>query len=58
MGMLIGYKTYVVAAVAIIGAWAAWFTGDATMEAAIKMSIEAILAITIRHGIATTAEKG
>ena len=49
--MLSGYKTYIVAAVAIVTAVGAWLTGDATMAETIQLAITAILGATIRNGI-------
>lgn len=54
---LTGRKTYLVGIAAIIGVLIAYANG--TMEAmeAIKAIVEAILAMTIRAGVATAAEK-
>ena len=52
-----GKKTYVAAVMAIIGFWAAWSTGDMALADAIQATVTSILAITIRHGVSTTAAK-
>jgi uncharacterized membrane-anchored protein len=52
--MLAGYKTYIVAALAIIAAVGAYFTGDETAAQAIQLVITAILGATVRHGVSTT----
>ena len=50
--MLAGYKTYIVAAVAVIGAVASYLTGDLTLADAAQMALTAILGATIRNGVA------
>ncbi len=54
--MLSGYKTYIGAALAVLGAAGGWLDGDLTLLAALNIAVPAILAVTLRHGIATTAE--
>ena len=49
--MLSGYKTYVVAALAVIGAVASYLVGDSTLQQALQLIIPAVLGVTIRHGI-------
>jgi len=49
--MLKGYKTYVVAFVAVIAAVAAFLTGDATLPQAAQAVLTAVLGATIRNGI-------
>lgn len=49
--MLKGYKTYVVAAVAVIGAVASYLTGDLTLQAALQLIVPAVLSATVRHGV-------
>jgi VIT1/CCC1 family predicted Fe2+/Mn2+ transporter len=51
MGFLKGKKTYVTAALAVIGAVAAYSTGDATAMQAIQMGFTALLAACLRHGM-------
>lgn len=51
--MFAGQKTYIVAAVAIIGTIASYLVGDITLAAAAPLVLNAVLAATIRHGIAT-----
>ena len=50
--MLAGYKTYVTAAVAVVGALAAYLTGDASLVQTAQLVVTAIIGATIRHGIA------
>ena len=50
--MLQGYKTYITAAVAIIGAVAGYLTGDLQLAAAVQLAVTAILGATLRSGIA------
>ena len=49
--MLSGYKTYITAAVTVIGAVAAYLTGDAELGATIQLVVTAVLAATIRNGV-------
>jgi VIT1/CCC1 family predicted Fe2+/Mn2+ transporter len=51
-GKLKGKKTYVAAAVTILGAGASYLTGDATAIQAAQMAVTAVLAATLRHGFA------
>lgn len=50
--MLKGYKTYIVATVTVIGAVAAYLTGDAALAETIQVSVTAILGATLRAGMA------
>ena len=49
--MFSGYKTYIVAGVAVLTAVAAWFTGDASIAETIQLVVTAVLGATIRHGV-------
>lgn len=49
--MLKGYKTYITAAVAVIGAIAAYLVGDIAVADAAQLILTAILGATVRHGI-------
>ena len=51
--MFKGYKTYIVAAVAILGAGAAYLTGDLSLAEASQAVLTAVLGATIRHGVAS-----
>jgi len=46
-----GKKTYVAAALTVLGAGAGYLTGEATAAQAAQMAITAILAATLRHGM-------
>ena len=50
--MFKGYKTYITAGVAIIGAVAAYLVGDATATAAAQMIVTSLLAAFVRNSIA------
>jgi hypothetical protein len=50
--MFSGYKTYIVAAVSVIGAIAAYLTGEATVMQTAQLCVSAILAACVRNGIA------
>lgn len=50
--MLKGYKTYIVAAVTIIGAVASYLVGDADIGATAQLIVTAVLSATVRNGIA------
>lgn len=49
--MLIGYKTYITAAVAAIGAVAAYLTGEASLADAAQIVVTALLGAFIRSGV-------
>ena len=51
MRALKGKKTYVTAGLAILGAGAAFATGDATAAQAIQLSFTALLAAFLRNGM-------
>jgi hypothetical protein len=51
-----GYKTYILAALAIITAWVTFAVGDFTMAQAVEATFAAIAAMTIRSGINTAAK--
>lgn len=51
--MLSGYKTYITGGLAILGAVAAYVTGDATLTEAMNMGVTALLAMFVRSGIKT-----
>lgn len=55
MGKLAGYKTYIVAAVAVITAVAGYLTGELSAVAAGQAVLTAVLGATIRHGVSTGA---
>jgi hypothetical protein len=50
--MLSGYKTYIAGALAVLGALGGWLDGELTVAAALNMAVPAILAMTLRHGMA------
>lgn len=49
--MLAGYKTYITAGVAVIGAVAAYLVGDADLMQTANLVFTAILAAFVRNGI-------
>lgn len=49
--MLKGYKTYITAAVTIIGAVAAYLVGDVAAADAAQLVLTAILGATVRNAI-------
>ena len=49
--MLKGYKTYIVAAVAVIGAIASYLVGDLAMADAAQLALTAVLGATVRNAI-------
>jgi len=51
--MLKGKKTYVVAALAVLGAIAGYLTGDLSLSDAIQTAVTAVIGATLRAGIAT-----
>jgi hypothetical protein len=54
MSFLSGYKTYIVAGVAVIAAWVGVWAGTVDVGAAWQATETAILGATIRNGIATS----
>jgi hypothetical protein len=50
-GILRGKKTYVVAALSILGAGAGYVTGDATAMQAAQLAVTALLGATLRSGM-------
>lgn len=49
--MFKGKKTYIVGALAVLGAIGAYLTGDAALGDTIQLVVTAVLGMTIRHGI-------
>jgi hypothetical protein len=52
--MLKGYKTYIVAAVAVVTAIGAFLAGDASAIQAAQLAFTAIIGAFIRNGVAST----
>jgi hypothetical protein len=50
-----GYKTYIVAAVAVVGAVASYLVGDSSLNETAQIVVTALLGTTIRHGLKTGA---
>lgn len=50
-GKLSGKKTYILAALSILGAIAGYLTGDMQLDKAIDLIVTAGLAATVRNGI-------
>lgn len=50
--MFSGYKTYFVAALALLGAAFGFLDGDLTVAAAAQMAVTAVLGMTIRGSVA------
>lgn len=53
--MLSGYKTYIAGALTILGALGGFLTGNLAVDQAINLVVPAVLAMTVRHGVSTTA---
>lgn len=49
--MFVGYKTYILGVVAIIGAIASYLVGDLALADAIQLVVTAGLGMTVRAGI-------
>lgn len=49
--MFSGYKTYIAGAVAVIGALAAYLTGDATAIQAGQLAVTAVMGMFLRAGV-------
>lgn len=50
--MLKGYKTYIVAGMAVVSAVVGYLIGDLTVPAAAQAILTAVLGATLRHGMA------
>lgn len=50
--MLSGYKTYITAFVAIVGATAAYLTGEASVMDTAQLVVTALLGAFVRNGVA------
>jgi hypothetical protein len=55
--MLKGYRTYVLGAVTIIGALAAYLIGDTSLTEAINLIVTAGMGMFIRSGVDTAVSK-
>lgn len=55
--MLKGYRTYILGAVTIIGAVAAYLVGDAQLSETINLVVTAGMGMFIRSGINTAVDK-
>ena len=55
--MLKGYKTYIVAGTAIVTAIGAYLYGGIDLPTMVQSIVGAILAMTVRQGITTEAQK-
>jgi len=53
--MFSGYKTYITAGLAVIGAIAAYLVGDATLADTAQLVVTALLAVFVRSGVAKAA---
>ena len=51
-GFLKGKKTYITAILSILGVLGAYATGEATLMEAINLVVPAVLAMTVRKGVA------
>lgn len=54
--MFSGYKTYIVAAVAIIGAVGAYLSGDSSLGDTIQLVVTAVLGAIVWHGVSASAK--
>lgn len=52
--MLSGYKTYITAAVAIIGAIGGYLAGDVSLVDAVQLIVPALLGAFVRAGVAAS----
>jgi hypothetical protein len=55
--MLSGYKTYITAGLAVVGAVAAYLTGDMAIADAIQIVVTAVMGAFIRNGVTTENAK-
>ena len=54
--MFNGYKTYIVGALSVLGALGGYLDGDLTLAAALNIAVPALLAMTLRNGIAAVKQ--
>lgn len=54
---LAGRKTYIVAVLAIVTAWASWSVGDLDMPRAIEATFAALMAMSVRAGVTSEAAR-
>lgn len=54
--MFKGYKTYIVAGVAAIGAIANYLVGDAPLDETVRFVVDCVLAATVRNAIANRSK--
>lgn len=50
--MLTGYKTYITGALAVVGALAAYLTGESTLPDTLQLIVTALMGVFIRAGVA------
>ena len=50
--MFKGYKTYILAAITVVGAVGAFLVGDANLQATVQLVVTALMGAFIRNGIA------
>lgn len=55
--MLKGYKTYITAGIAVIGAIGAYLVGDVGLADTAQIVVTALLGAFIRHGVTTEVTK-
>lgn len=53
--MLKGKRTYLVGTLALLGALAAWLSGEMSAADALQVSLEGLIGMTLRAGITNTA---
>lgn len=53
-GFLAGKKTYVAGGLSILGALAAYLTGEANLIEAMQVAVPAVVGMTVRNGIANS----
>lgn len=49
--MLKGYKTYIVAALAVLSAAASYLVGDMSLQDALQLAFTGLIGATLRNGI-------
>lgn len=57
MGFLIGYKTYIIGGLTILGTIGGWLGGTIEPNAAIQLIITALLGMTIRSGVSSVGKQ-
>jgi hypothetical protein len=57
MGVLSGYKTYILAGITVLGAVASYLVGDLSLADGLQLIVTALTGAFIRNGVKTDTNK-